>query len=39
MFCTLLVGRKKKKKETARGLFSQGWKNVAGCATQDFYSC
>jgi hypothetical protein len=37
MLCLLLVGRKRKKRETARGLFSQGWTCFVGCAMQDFH--
>jgi hypothetical protein len=30
---------KKKKKEMARELFTQGWTCFSGCATWDFCSC
>jgi hypothetical protein len=36
------LGEKEKEKnirETARGLFSQGWTYLAGCAMWDFHGC
>jgi hypothetical protein len=40
MLCLLLVGRKiKKKRKTARGLFSQGQTILPSFAAQDFHGC
>jgi hypothetical protein len=40
MLSLLLVGRKKRERETARVVFffffPQGWTHLAGCASQDF---
>jgi hypothetical protein len=36
VFCFL--GEKKREKQP-RGLYSQGWTQLADCAVQDFHSC
>jgi hypothetical protein len=39
MLCLLLVGRRKKEREMARGLFSQGQTCLDGYAMRDFHGC